>query len=37
LPNCRSHCYPNVAHLFPWEIPDRVLEDIDQWLETLKQ
>jgi pimeloyl-ACP methyl ester carboxylesterase len=32
LPNCQAHCYANVAHLFPWEIPDRVLQDIDQWL-----
>lgn len=32
LPNCRWRCYPNVAHLFPWEIPDQVLQDIDQWL-----
>jgi pimeloyl-ACP methyl ester carboxylesterase len=36
LPNCQAHCYPNVAHLFPWEIPDRVLQDMDQWLNTLK-
>lgn len=26
------HCYPNTAHLFPWEIPDQVLSDIDRWL-----
>lgn len=32
LPNCEVHCYPNTAHLFPWEIPDRVLADIDRWL-----
>lgn len=32
LSNCQSHCYPDVAHLFPWEIPDRVLNDIDRWL-----
>lgn len=25
-------CYPNTAHLFPWEIPDRVLADINTWL-----
>lgn len=25
-------CYPNTAHLFPWEIPDMVLRDIDNWL-----
>jgi pimeloyl-ACP methyl ester carboxylesterase len=32
LPDCRSYCYDNVAHLFPWEIPDRVLQDLDLWL-----
>jgi proline iminopeptidase len=26
------HCYPNTAHLFPWEIPDLVLADINQWI-----
>jgi len=25
-------CYPDTAHLFPWEIPDLVLGDIDHWL-----
>lgn len=24
--------YPNTAHLFPWEIPEPVLADIDNWL-----
>lgn len=33
LPNCQAHCYPNTAHLFPWEIPGQVLTDIDRWLE----
>ncbi|ARV63192.1 alpha/beta hydrolase [Nostocales cyanobacterium HT-58-2] len=33
LKDCQSHCYPNTAHLFPWEIPDQVLSDIDHWLE----
>lgn len=33
LKDCQSHCYPNTAHLFPWEIPDQVLRDIDRWLE----
>lgn len=28
------HCYPNTAHLFPWEVPHCVLADIDDWLET---
>ncbi len=32
LPNAQWHCYPNTAHLFPWEIPDVVRRDIDQWL-----
>ncbi len=27
-------CYPNTAHLFPWEIPDRVLADIDRWIDS---
>jgi pimeloyl-ACP methyl ester carboxylesterase len=33
LQNCQSRQYTNVAHLFPWEIPDRVLADIDRWLD----
>ncbi len=33
LPDCELHCYPNVAHLFPWEIPHRVNADIHTWLE----
>ncbi|MEE3716008.1 alpha/beta hydrolase [Tumidithrix elongata RA019] len=32
LPNCEYICYPQTAHLLPWEIPDRVLTDIDRWL-----
>jgi pimeloyl-ACP methyl ester carboxylesterase len=32
LPNSEWRCYPNTAHLLPWEIPDQVLQDIDQWL-----
>ena len=32
LRDCRWHCYRDVAHLFPWEIPDRVLADIDRWM-----
>ena len=32
LPNCQYICYPNTAHLFPWEIPQQVLQDIQQWL-----
>lgn len=34
LKNCCWKCYPDTAHLFPWEIPGRVLRDIDGWLET---
>ena len=32
LPNCEAHCYPHTAHLFPWEIPERMSADICQWL-----
>lgn len=32
LPNAEAYCYPNAAHLFPWEIPELVLCDIDGWL-----
>ncbi|HEY9607293.1 MAG TPA: alpha/beta hydrolase [Allocoleopsis sp.] len=32
LQDCQWHCYPNTAHLFPWEIPEQVLSDIDCWL-----
>lgn len=32
LPDCEWHCYPETAHLFPWEISAQVLADIDQWL-----
>ncbi len=27
-------CYPQTAHLFPWEVSDQVLADIDYWLES---
>ena len=33
LPNCYYINYPQVAHLFPWEIPDQVLQDIQRWLD----
>ena len=33
LANAEWQCYPNTAHLFPWEIPAQVLADIDDWLE----
>ncbi|MEL6856531.1 MAG: alpha/beta hydrolase, partial [Cyanobacteria bacterium J06607_13] len=32
LPHCEVRCYPNTAHLFPWEIPERVNGDIREWL-----
>ncbi len=32
LKNSDWICYPNTAHLFPWEIPQQVLQDIDRWL-----
>ena len=34
LKNSQWQCYPNTAHLFPWEIPQQLLEDIDIWLAT---
>ncbi|MEM7769998.1 MAG: alpha/beta hydrolase [Cyanobacteria bacterium P01_E01_bin.6] len=33
LANCHFQRYDHAAHLFPWEIPERVLADIDQWLD----
>ncbi len=35
LQHCHWKSYPNTAHLFPWEIPDLVLSDIEQWLNQL--
>jgi len=32
LSNCKVHCYSNTAHLFPWEIPAQMNEDIRSWL-----
>lgn len=32
LPQATWHLYEDAAHLFPWEIPDRVLADLDRWL-----
>ncbi len=32
LPNSQFFCYPNTAHLFPWEIPQQILNDIDNWI-----
>lgn len=37
LPQSRWICYPNTAHLFPWEIPGQVHQDIVQWLETVPE
>jgi proline iminopeptidase len=33
LPLAESHCYPNTAHLLPWEIPTQLLADIHGWLD----
>ena len=35
LQNCQWKCYPQTAHLFPWEIPTQVLEDINTWLNSI--
>ncbi len=32
LKDAAWRCYPNTAHLFPWEVPDLVLADIDRWI-----
>lgn len=32
LPNSTWICYPQTAHLFPWEIPDQVCADLEHWL-----
>lgn len=32
LTHCEVRRYENVAHLFPWEIPQTVVADIEQWL-----
>ncbi|MBN4005955.1 alpha/beta hydrolase [Nostoc sp. LPT] len=37
LPNSQWQCYPNTAHLFPWEVSQQVLNDIDHWLEVHPQ
>ena len=31
--NSQWICYPNTAHLFPWEIPQQVRQDVSQWFE----
>ncbi len=35
LPLARWITYPHVAHLFPWEIPDQVEEDIRAWFQQM--
>ncbi|MGC9505423.1 alpha/beta fold hydrolase [Baaleninema sp.] len=32
LADCQWICYRDTAHLFPWEIPERVCRDIETWL-----
>ncbi len=32
LPQCTCIVYPEVAHLFPWEIPEQVGRDLRRWL-----
>jgi proline iminopeptidase len=32
LPHSTFKVYPHTAHLFPWEIPDQVCQDLDRWL-----
>jgi pimeloyl-ACP methyl ester carboxylesterase len=33
IPRCEWECYPNTAHLLPWEVPERVLSRIDDWMQ----
>jgi len=33
LPDCDYCCYPETAHLFPWEIPDLIVADVERWLQ----
>jgi pimeloyl-ACP methyl ester carboxylesterase len=33
LPNSDWICYDNAAHLFPWEQPDRLRDDLTRWLD----
>ena len=35
LPKAEYKCYTNVAHLFPWEIPDQMMADIEAWLDDI--
>jgi len=33
LADCTWHCYSEAAHLLPWEEPERLLSDLDAWLQ----
>ncbi|BAU10466.1 alpha/beta hydrolase fold protein [Leptolyngbya sp. NIES-3755] len=33
LSNCECKVYPKTAHLLPWEIPNQILADVDEWLD----
>jgi pimeloyl-ACP methyl ester carboxylesterase len=35
LEHSRYICYPGVSHLFPWEIPSVLNQDIREWLQAL--
>ncbi|WP_293132673.1 alpha/beta hydrolase [Microcoleus sp. bin38.metabat.b11b12b14.051] len=37
LQQSQWECYPNTAHLFPWEIPEQVIADIDRWIENFPE
>lgn len=37
LPQATWHCYPEAAHLFPWEVPARVRTDLEAWLQAHPQ
>jgi pimeloyl-ACP methyl ester carboxylesterase len=34
LKHSHQICYPDVSHLFPWEIPAAMNQDIQEWLQT---
>lgn len=36
LKDSKLICYPNTAHLFPWEIPEKVRDDISRWLDQFR-
>ncbi|MCU0523506.1 MAG: alpha/beta hydrolase [Elainella sp. Prado103] len=37
LGDCEMKTYPNTAHLFPWEIPTQVIQDLQNWLQRRSQ